>query len=337
MLLLLLSCSTRCDDVVDAVDYADEDNWICLPGRDDTCAADLLAQEVLADGSLVDLDISIAVDPSYDCFYIYPTVDLRTRPAVHEDLTDLDEELDATLSQALWLRQHCRVYVPAYRQATYGNYFKREAVREPCFDRAYQDAQAAWERYLEVYNQGRPVVLYGHSQGGQVTSRLFREREDAEVVAVYPIGWPVDAGLQCSDDDETGCMVSYKSYLDDDDIPASGAYAEGDEVACVDPSHEGLLSSVFLLQSEDVIPEGMDAPVDSYLVYRDAYTAECQGSGDAVGLEIGWAGEDERDNPVPWDLRAIRGSNGAHVLDVPWALVDLGEDMDRRVEAFSAL
>ena len=336
MIPLLLACGTPCPRVDDSVDYSDDSNWICRPGEDDLCATSPRTQEVLADGSLEEVEVSIAEDPPYDCFYVYPTVDLRAAARVHEDLTDVEGPEDATEAQALWLRQHCRVYVPNYRQATFGNYFKKEKKREPCFEVAYEDVERAWEHYLETWNEGRPVVLYGHSQGGQITSRLFRERDDEQVVAAYPIGWPVDAALQCEDAEDTDCLVSFKSFLDGDDVVTSDAYAEGEEVACVDPSDEGLVSSVFRVE-EDSLVDGLDAPVGSYLVYRDAYTAECvSGRAPNVGLRIGWLGEDDRENPVPMDHSTLTGSNASHILDVQFVLVDLGEDMDRRVEAFTS-
>ena len=34
--------------------------------------------------------------------------------------------------------------------------------------------------------------------------------------------------------------------------------------------------------------------------------------------------------------KALTGGNGAHVLDVQWALVDLGLDMDRRAASWDA-
>jgi pimeloyl-ACP methyl ester carboxylesterase len=334
--LFVLGCGgTPCDEFTDTTDYTDESNWICLPGRDDLCSEEVDANQVRPDASVGELDVSVADNPSYDCFYVYPTTDLRRAARVHEDLSDLEDEVVAVQAQALWLRQHCRLYVPAYRQATYGNYFKRDAVAEPCFEVAYADVEAAWEEYLANHNEGRPVVLYGHSQGGQMVSRLYRERDD-DVVAAYPIGWPVSAENQCVDGDETGCVVSYKSYLDTDTPPSNRGYAEGEEVACVDPSGDGILSAVFYVDAADYLPEGLDLPVPSYVVYGDAFTGECVGEGTDVGLEIGWRGEDDRSNPVDWDMRALTGGNGAHVLDVQWALVDLGLDMDQRAAAWNA-
>lgn len=336
LLFLTLGCRARCESIDDVVDYSDEDNWICLPGREDLCTdTDIEVREVLADGSVVDIGMPVAEDPPYDCFYVYPTMDLRVRTGVHEDLTDVEGPERAITGQARWLRQHCRLYVPNYRQVTYGTYFKREVVSDGCFEVAYGDAEAAWEHYLQVYNQGRPVMLYGHSQGGQITSRLFREREDDQVLATYAIGWPVDAALQCNEPGQTGCMVGFKTHLNTDQLPDSASYAEGDEVACVDPSGDGVLSAVFVVGSEE--DTDLDIPVGATVVYRDAFLGECvSGEAPDAGLEISWRGEDERENPIDWELSSINGSNGSHVLDVQFTLVDIGEDMDRRHGAWAS-
>ena len=336
MLAFLLACGTPCPRITDTTDYALDESWLCRPGEDDSCAAEPRFVDVLADGTTEDLDVPIAEDPPYDCFYVYPTMDLRASARVHEDLEDTEGPEDAIEAQALWLRQHCRVFVPNYRQATFGCYLKSERKREPCFDVAYRDVEAAWDHYLSTWNEDRPVVLYGHSQGGQITSRLFRTRDDAQVVGSWSIGWPVDAALQCSEKDQTDCMVGYKSFLEGEDVVTSDAYAEGDEVACVVPGDDALLSAVFKVQSQS-LTEGLGVENGDYIVYRDAWTAECvSGRGPNVGLEIGWAGEDDRDNPVPMDHSSLTGSNASHILDVQFAMIDLAEDMDRRVEVFQA-
>ena len=295
-----------------------------------------MVKEVLPDGSVVDASMPVAEDPPFDCFYVYPTMDLRVGAGVHEDLDDVEGPERAVVGQARWLRQHCRLFVPNYRQVTYGTYFKREVVSDACFEVAYGDAEAAWEHYLQVYNQGRPVMLYGHSQGGQITSRLYRDRADPQVLATYAIGWPVDAALQCEDPGQTDCMVGFKTHLDTDEVPNSEGYLEGEEVACVDPSGRGVLSAVFVVGDEE--DTDLDLPVGATVVYREAFLGECvSGEGPNVGLQVAWRGEDDRENPIDWDLRAINGSNGSHVLDVQFTLVDIGEDMVRRHAAWDGL
>ena len=61
----------------------------------------------------------------------------------------------------------CRTYAPLYRQATLGAIPRALAGEDLSadFNLAYGDVRAAWHYYLDHYNQGRPFVLIGHSQG----------------------------------------------------------------------------------------------------------------------------------------------------------------------------
>ena len=66
----------------------------------------------------------------------------------------------------------------------------------PYFSLAYEDVKAAFTYYLREYNQGRPVILAGFSQGGDMVLRLIKDvyRDPAlqqKLVAAYAIGWPV--------------------------------------------------------------------------------------------------------------------------------------------------
>ena len=176
-------------------DYADAAAWACRPDVDgDACDLDLTAVEVLADGSTQLVDHVAASEPAIDCFYVYPTVDLRVRAGLHQDLSDDDKPRKTAGIQAARFSEVCRVYAPLYRQVTVGTYVAREAVREACFDAAYADVLAAFDHYAANDNQGRGFVLIGHSQGAQIVSRLLRERVegDAELhgrlVAALPIG-----------------------------------------------------------------------------------------------------------------------------------------------------
>ena len=335
MLLLLACAGTPCPDITDTTDYSREDSWICLPGREDLCSEELEVEEVLADGSLQPVQVSLAEEPLFDCFYVYPTMDLRGSARVHEDLSELEDERKAVQTQAAWLGQSCRVVAPAYRQATLGNYWKSADKREPCFEVAYRDAEAALDHYLAEVNEGRPYVLVGHSQGGQVITRLVREHAgiDERLFASYPIGWASDAALQCEEATQTDCQVSYKSYLDSDDIPRSSSYAEGEEVACVNPAspddaQSSEVSTASLFRADTLGVSGASADL---VLYRRAVSLRCEGSGSKAGLEVSWTGEQRQ--PYTDDQASITGSNGAHILDVGWAIEDLRLDMERRYQA----
>jgi hypothetical protein len=81
----------------------------------------------------------------------------------YADLTDSPEIQAVTRAQVGRLSSRCRVFAPIYRQVTaYGlTHPSLAPAGEPDFPML--DVQAAWNYYLENDNEGRGVVLIGHS------------------------------------------------------------------------------------------------------------------------------------------------------------------------------
>jgi hypothetical protein len=136
------------------------------------------------------------------------------------------------------------VFAPFYRQATLGSYSERPDRAAPIFLNAMADVAAAFEYYLAHWNQGRPIIVLGHSQGAQMASYLLHSYFDgsakvtslpdsetsdllrARLVAALPIGFSVftpygervggsfsDLPL-CEAHDEPGCVISYRTYAE---------------------------------------------------------------------------------------------------------------------------
>lgn len=64
--------------------YELDEHWLCrrdLPG--DVCDADLDSTEVRADGTMTPEPHVPAAAPTFDCFYVYPTVRLGTEGGMH--------------------------------------------------------------------------------------------------------------------------------------------------------------------------------------------------------------------------------------------------------------
>lgn len=83
-----------------------------------------------------------------------------------------------------------------YRQVSLFAYKVAPLTEAPCFDLAYQDVKAAFLYYLEHFNQGRPIVLAGFSQGADMVLRLLKDvyhdkSLQDRLVAAYAIGWRV--------------------------------------------------------------------------------------------------------------------------------------------------
>ena len=71
-LLLLLAAQMAAPAA--APDYADDANWLCLPGRADACAAPIDATAATPRGYGKVERFARAKAPPIDCFYVYPTV-----------------------------------------------------------------------------------------------------------------------------------------------------------------------------------------------------------------------------------------------------------------------
>ena len=104
--------------------YGDDALWLCKPGiANDYCLdSDLDATVVLPDNRTEIETFSGSDDQGFDCFYIYPTVNLSSTPGNDTDFSNVDLQLDPLLSEAARFTGICRVFAPLYRQATLGSF-----------------------------------------------------------------------------------------------------------------------------------------------------------------------------------------------------------------------
>lgn len=202
------------EDHPEAPDYSVESNWSALPFRSD--AADVLPnKETWISDSLKEVDV----------FYVHPTIYQRG-PLWNASLEmkNINRRVDKypVRLQASVFNESCRVYTPRYRQAVVKVFYHKSEDGEKALDLAYSDVKRAFEYYLKHYNQGRPFIIAGHSQGTHHTRRLLREMIDTpelhkQMVAAYVIGFTINESMYenlkfCSDSTETGCIISWMSY-----------------------------------------------------------------------------------------------------------------------------
>jgi len=163
-------------------DYSKSESWLCRPGRQDACAVDLSTTIVAANGKLTRETWAANSKAPIDCFYVYPTVSTDATP--NSDMVAGPEELNVIRSQFARFGSQCRVYAPLYRQVTLTALRAFLAGRATTADRAlcYNDVHDAWNYYLEHDNQGRGVVLIGHSQGSMVLTELIKNEIDGKPV-----------------------------------------------------------------------------------------------------------------------------------------------------------
>jgi hypothetical protein len=240
-----------------ANDYSDPDTWLCLPGRDDACAVDLRATVIHADGRTEVAHHTVNPDAPIDCFYVYPTV--SNDPTANADMTAGPEELAVIRAQFARFGRECRTFAPLYRQVTLTALRSAIAGNPMQADRmlAYQDVVDAWNHYLREHNDGRGVVLIGHSQGAGLLTQLLRNEIEgrpvqSQLVSALIIGsnlmvpQSADAGGAlasvplCRAPDQTGCAVAFVSFREELPPPEHSRFGragdDGLEAACTNPA-----------------------------------------------------------------------------------------------------
>ncbi len=241
------------------IDYGASASWLCRPGAETVCTADLDALAIGPDGTRTPQGFAAAADPAIDCFYVYPTVSHETTP--YADMTASPEIVRTARAQAGRLASRCRLFVPLYRQLTVAG-LDQSLGGGGTFDwsQPYVDVLAAWRWYLAHDNKGRGVVLIGHSQGTILLQRLIAEEIDgkpaqARLVAAFLAGdpgLPVPAGAVvggvfkhvplCTSAAQTGCAYAWGSFAVDDASATRyfGRSPGGGLIGgCVDPAAPG--------------------------------------------------------------------------------------------------
>lgn len=206
---------------------AEETVWICKPGQaDDLCAGTIDGSTWPPPGQTAQpLGYTRPADAPIDCFYLYPTQSNQATPNANLDKDPPIRRV--VVQQARMFSSVCKVYAPMYRQVTYSG---NQLVHNPDVDVAYNSAKAAFQDYLQNYNQGRGFIMLGHSQGSAHTARLIDELVDTDaelrkrfVGAIAPganISVPIGQNVgglfanvpACSQVGEYGCLVAYSTY-----------------------------------------------------------------------------------------------------------------------------
>lgn len=208
--LVLSSCANG-NPPEELIDYAKSKNWASLPSVQNNSM--LVPTSDLKDGQTT---------ADADVFYIYPTVytSFFSNNAPIDDTGYRGDVSNLLLtSQASSLNNIGKIYTPYYRQASLWAYLDTEEARKEAFDIAYADVEAAFQYYLEHYNQGRPLFILSHSQGSQIAVRLLQEnytklRLGGILVVAYIIGERIGTRtfadlVPCTTAIQTDCFVTW--------------------------------------------------------------------------------------------------------------------------------
>ena len=210
-----------------APDYETPAAWAAKPGRADT--ADMAPPGMPR--ALSDAEAKV------DVFFIHPTTYYSSDGwnAPIDDATSRDLVDGAVMPvQASAFNLAGRVYAPYYRQATLYSFLEPwDELAEPdgakALDLAYGDVARAFETYIRLFNNGRPFILAGHSQGSLHLLRLLQDylrapEMRARLVAAYVVGMSVPLSLfagpdgplahvpPCAEPDQTGCLVNWNTF-----------------------------------------------------------------------------------------------------------------------------
>ena len=186
------------------IDYSKQSHWLSLPtfGKKDV-----------------------------DVFYLYPTViETIDNDDLHVCKIDNASMISGTNKmfaiQANAFETVGNIYAPYYRQAD----IKLLSLPPKELDRVMEgipksDIFAAFDYYIQHYNNGRPYILASHSQGSTLMMYLLSEymKEHPDVynrmIAAYVIGYAVTEDYLAQNphlkftqgSDDTGVIISYNT------------------------------------------------------------------------------------------------------------------------------
>lgn len=359
-------------------DYRDEKSWLCRPGRKgDACDVDLTTTIVAADGTLT--RETWAADPKapIDCFYVYPTV--STDPTPNSDMTADPAENTVIHQQFARFASKCRVFAPMYRQITLRGLqaaLAKNAAPLALFTSGlqYDDVRDAWTSYLKNDNQGRGVVLIGHSQGAFILQGLIANEIDGkpiqkQLVGAYILGATFatpkgkDVGGQfkqialCRKPGQLGCVVNFSAFRSTVPPPANTLFGKAADPeqsgSCTNPATLGdgaapmhaYLSATGRLIAMSGGPATVwaaDKTVDTpFVSLPGLLTGQCKTNEHATYLEITVNGDpaDPRTDNITGDLGMPAkpiAQWGLHLVDVNLVMGNLLNLVEQQSKAYRA-
>jgi hypothetical protein len=300
--------------------------WLCKPGKEhNPCMRGQKTTLISPTGER--LGVKHPRGPRHrkvDCFYVYPTVSDQQRPNANLHIDP--EERSIALYQAARYGLHCRVYAPMYRQLTLqaigGTSLPPDAQLI-----AYDDVLSAWKTYLRKYNQGRGVVLIGHSQGTFVLRELIHQVVDPKknvrkrLISAILLGGNVtlasgrDIGGDfhhipaCRRARQFGCVIAFSTF--NSPVPDNTKFGRPSTLA-----EPGLPTTGDVLCNNPAALGGGSAPLTT------VFPTQPFAPGTTIGLATGLVGMPQPPNATtPWfEVQGYTGAcsadNNAHVLQI---------------------
>ena len=370
---MIMAAAMSLSQALDRNDYARPENWLCRPGTSgDACTVDLTTTVVDAEGKTTRESFVANPNPPIDCFYVYPTVSSDQTP--NSDMSIDPAERNVVRQQFARFASHCRAFAPMYRQVTVSG-LRAVLGGGKTLDQApaYTDVLDAWHHYLKNDNNGRGVVLIGHSQGAAILMKLIADEVDGkpiqqQLVSAMLMGWtvPVPKGKDvggafksiplCRTAEQVGCVISFVSFRSTMPPPANTLFgrvaAEGLEAACTNPAalsggpgplrayltgQGSLIASATTLKHEWV--KGAAPVATPFVSVPGLLTAECAANEHANFLKITVNADpaDPRADDIPGDVAMLgkpQTNWGLHLIDVNLAMGNLLDIVASQAKAY---
>lgn len=347
-------------------DFANPSLWLCRPGLvDDKCKINLDATIIGKDGKTSIEKYQAASNPKVDCFFVYPTVsDDKTWAS---DWTVDKMEIEDIKLQFARFGSVCRQFAPIYRQTTLTALRIASGGPQPIGERlpagvgGYNDVLDAWNWYMANANNGRGVILIGHSQGAGVLARLIAneiEGKSAQKQFVsamilgstitVPPGKDTGGTLKqiplCRAEDQTGCVITYASFRNTLPPPDTARFAKGsggNMAACNNPANlsggQGVPDSYFMTKGFLNGSAGPNQPdwakpqptiTTPFVKVPGLISTTCVQKGDYHYLEMTVTPDpaDARTDELAGEIMRATGPDlnwGLHLIDVDHSMGDL--------------
>ena len=217
-LAAVVSCAPR-ERVPAAPDYASPEAWYAVDRGADVDLFYISSTETFDD------------TVGRKVYHFAQAADSVACPGMRAEMEGVDRILSGGLN----------IYSPYYRQMTMETYLDT-ALIDSRFPVAMGDVRAAFKHYVDNLSDGRPFVLAGFSQGGEVLVELLKELPDSlqdRLVAAYVLGWKItpedlaasSAIRPAQGADDTGVTICYNSV----DSPEHASFVSSGNTVAINP------------------------------------------------------------------------------------------------------
>lgn len=247
LILLFLTCTITSAQT----DYNNMNNWAFHPNKLGTLIDGFnldiaVIDENLTTTSIIQVNNNAMNNTGVDVFFIHPTIlqNLSGYTTIENISIANQNGTMIALSirgQAGLLAKYGRMFAPRYRQATPPTFVNSpiDNNQASVLGVAYNDVKEAFLNYLNNHNNGNKIILASHSQGAYLAGFLLTDVFDSNpqlrqklVVAVvagissnyaptnlFAGGWWQNIPF-CSQQDECGCIMNWKSFKEGQTPPA---------------------------------------------------------------------------------------------------------------------